>query len=139
MAEGFVVEVGVGGDEGFEGFQFEEGLDSVEGFPASEELEFGERDCDLRLVVCVAEFLGVFLVQFGGQREIGVDLEGEGFAEGEDLELSGPARLNSQVFCSRLTFGKNGISAPHLSRTDLPTSWGFLFRYSPRCSPLETT
>lgn len=57
-----------------------------EGFPADEELEFGEGDCDLGLVVFVAEFLGVFVVDLGGEIEIGVDLEGEGFAEGEDLE-----------------------------------------------------
>lgn len=75
----------------------------VEGFPAGEELEFGECDGDLGLVVCVAEFLGVFFVQFGGEREVGVNLEGERFAEGENLVYTLiPAYMRNSMFSTYL-------------------------------------
>lgn len=87
-------------------------------------------------MVLVTEFVWVFLMEFGGEREIWMDLEWEGLAEGKDLFSSAPLLL--VVIEVVQTFGRNGISGPHRSKTDLPTSWGFLFRYSPKCSPEES-
>jgi hypothetical protein len=61
-------------------------LDVFEWFPAGEELEFGEGDGDFGLVVGVAVFLWVLLVQSFGEFEVWVDLQGECFGEGEDLD-----------------------------------------------------
>jgi len=83
-----VVEVGVrGGKElGFEDRDTgEEILNLGKRFPADKDFEFGEGDGYLRFVVCVAEFLWVFLVKFGGEFLIRVDLEGECFGNGQNL------------------------------------------------------
>lgn len=62
-----------------------DGRDLVEGLEAGEELEVGQGDGDLGFMVAVAEFMGVSGVKFLGEGFVGVDLEGEGFGEGEDL------------------------------------------------------
>lgn len=84
-AQHAVVEPLVLGEEALERFQLHRALDLVERLPAREELEVGQRDRDLGLVVGVAEFLRVFLVQLLSELLVGVDLEGERFGEGEDL------------------------------------------------------
>jgi hypothetical protein len=76
-------------------------------------------------VVRVSVFLRILLVQFLRELQVGVDLEGECFREGENLgRLSVRYEVTVQD-CGVRTLGKNGISGPYLSRTDLPTSCGF--------------
>lgn len=55
-----------------------------------------------------------------------MDLEGERLAEREDLyQLEKVPQLEGKLL---LTFGKNGISGPNRSNTDLPTSCWFFLR-----------
>lgn len=77
-------------------------------------------------MVGITEFLGILLVELFGEVEVGVDLEGERLAEGENLyQLARTHQCGNQVL---LTFGRNGISGPNRSKTDLPTSCWFFFR-----------
>jgi hypothetical protein len=65
----------------------EELLDLRERFPPNENFKFAQSNGDLGLVVCVSEFLRIFLVNFGGQFFVRVDLEGKCFRNGENLRL----------------------------------------------------
>lgn len=138
----FVRELRVLREEAFERFQFHQLLNILERFPAGEELEFRQRDGDLGFVVVVSKFLGVDFVQFFGELFVWVDLEGEGFGEGEDLFVY----LCISFILESLreerqynTFGIKGISAPYLSNTDLPINWGFFCRNVCSNSPDEST
>lgn len=62
-----------------------EEVDGGEGLPAGEDFEFGEGEGDFGFVVGVSEVVGVAVVEFGCEGLGGVDLEGEGFGDGEDL------------------------------------------------------
>jgi hypothetical protein len=62
-----------------EGLKFHDCFDVGEGLEAGKQLEVGQGDCYLGLVVWVAELGGVFGVELFGERFVGVDLEGEGF------------------------------------------------------------
>jgi hypothetical protein len=57
-------------------------LDLPEWFPAYEYFEFAESNGDLWFVVCISKFLGVFLVELGGQFFVRVDLKGKCFGYG---------------------------------------------------------
>lgn len=72
-------------DEAFERLQFHEILNGPEGFEAGEELEIGQRNCNLGFVVGVAKSVGILLMELAGERQVGVDLQGKRLAEGEDL------------------------------------------------------
>lgn len=65
--------------------EFEEVFNLVEGLEADEEFEVGEGNGDFRLVVRVRVFVWLGFMEFLGEFFVGVDLEGEGFLEGEDL------------------------------------------------------
>lgn len=81
---------GGGGEELVErGEGGEEGLDFRGGFPAGEDFEGAEGDGDFGFVVRVGELVWVFGVEFFGEGFVGVDLEGEGFCDGEDFGEEG--------------------------------------------------
>lgn len=62
----------------------EEGVDVVDMLEADEGFEVAEGDGDFGLVAWVAMFGWVVLVQFGGELFVGMELEGEGFGDGQD-------------------------------------------------------
>lgn len=65
--------------------EFKEVFNLVQGLEADEELEVGEGNGDFGLVVRVRVFVWLGFVEFLGELFVGVDLEREGFLEGEDL------------------------------------------------------
>lgn len=87
MFQGFVIEVRLGGgNELLEGFKLKEVLDFGKRLEADKELEGGEGDSDLGFVVCVAKLLWIFLMKASSEIFVWVNLEGEGFRHGKDLE-----------------------------------------------------
>lgn len=72
-------------DEALQGLQLHETLDRLDGLEASEKLEVGQGNCDLRLMVRVAKFLRVLFMKLAGERFVGVDLKRESFGERKDL------------------------------------------------------
>ena len=65
----------------------EQRLNVFQRFPAGKDFEFGQRNGDFGLVVCVGEFLRVFLMEASGKLCIGVDLQWKCLVDGEDLKF----------------------------------------------------
>lgn len=67
----------IGNEAGSENWDTgEESLEARKRFPAYKDLEPSKCDGDLGFVVGVAEFLGVFSMQFCGEIFVGMDLKG---------------------------------------------------------------
>ncbi len=73
-------------EEALQRFELEESLNISQGFPASENFEFGESDGYLWLVVCVGELIRLLLMEAGREVLVGMYLKRKCFLDGKDLK-----------------------------------------------------